>query len=204
MKISTPQVVIPLAAGCEEMEVVICADILRRAGAEVSLAGIDGDAAVTASRGVVLLPDCSWEARRQAPMDLLLLPGGAGGVERLRQCSSLLTLLRERMRNAAPVAAICAAPSLLAGQGLLAGKRVTGYPGTLDAASAEYRYCSDPVVVDGSLTTSRGPGTAIDFALQLVAQLFTVERRAEVEKALQRPAVYLSSFPVDNGPVQSN
>ncbi|WP_308389985.1 DJ-1 family glyoxalase III [Acidithiobacillus sp. AMEEHan] len=186
-----PKVVIPIADGCEEMEVVICADILRRAGAEVWLAGVDGTAAVTASRGVRLLPDCSWSECADAPMDLLLLPGGAGGVERLRQSTSLRSKIIERSAGAEKVAAICAAPSLLAELDVLRDKRVTSYPGALDPQSTEYQFQTAAVVVDGALTSSRGPGTAMDFALDLVVQLFGRERGVEVEAALQRPSVYL-------------
>ncbi len=186
-----PSVVIPIADGCEEMEVVICADILRRAGADVCLAGMDGAGVVVASRGVRLLPDQSWAERARQPMDVLLLPGGAGGVERLRQSDSLRALLRERSASGHHVAAICAAPALLGELGILRGKQVTSYPGSLAPDSQEYQYREDPVVVDGQLTTSRGPGTAIDFALQLVTQLFGTERRMQVEGALQRPPVYL-------------
>jgi 4-methyl-5(b-hydroxyethyl)-thiazole monophosphate biosynthesis len=89
------------------------------------------------------------------------------------------------------VAAICAAPALLGELGILRGKQVTSYPGSLAPDSQEYLYREDPVVVDGQLTTSRGPGTAIDSALQLVTQLFGTERRMQVEGALQRPPVYL-------------
>ena len=188
---SVPRVVIPIADGCEEMEVVICADILRRAGAEVCLAGINGNAAVSASRGVRLLSDRSWAECAGEPMDLLLLPGGAGGVERLRQSASLRAKIEERSAMGAKIAAICAAPSLLADIGVLRGKRVTSYPGALDPQSTEYQYQAAPVVIDGALTSSPGPGTAMDFALSLVAQLFGKERRTEVESALQRPSVYL-------------
>ncbi|MEY2342377.1 DJ-1 family glyoxalase III [Acidithiobacillus sp. IBUN Pt1247-S3] len=189
--VPVPRVVIPIADGCEEMEVVICTDILRRAGAEVCLAGVDGSAAVTASRGVRLLPDHSWAERADEPMDLLLLPGGAGGVERLRQSASLRATIAARSAAGARIAAICAAPSLLAEIGVLCGKRVTSYPGALDPQSLEYQYQTEPVVIDGALTSSRGPGTAMDFALSLVTQFFGNERRVEVESALQRPSVYL-------------
>ena len=186
-----PKVVIPIADGCEEMEVVICADILRRAGAEVCLAGVDGTRAVTASRGVRLLPDCSWSECADTPMDLLLLPGGAGGVERLRQSASLRNKIIERSAGAERVAAICAAPSLLAELDVLRDKKVTSYPGALDPQSKDYQFQTATVVVDGSLTSSRGPGTAMDFALDLVVQLFGRERGIAVETALQRPSVYL-------------
>ncbi len=192
------RVVIPIADGCEEMEVVICTDILRRAGMQVELAGINGLGPITASRSLRMLPDLPWEEAIANPMDLLLLPGGAQGVQSLASASSLRELVQQRLQAKAPVGAICAAPSLLAQWGLLAGKRVTGFPGTLDPHSHQYQYSEDPVVLDAPLISSRGPGTAMDFALGIVEWLLGKEKRQSVEDPLQRPPVLLSDLPVDN------
>lgn len=182
---SAKQVLIPVAAGFEDMEVVICSDILRRAGCQVVLAGL-APGPVTGGRGLSLLPDQIWEHIHETEYDLILLPGGMGGVENLEKHAPLLTLLQQRTRRGGLIAALCAAPGLLARQQLLDNRHVTAYPGVLDPFSRQYHYETSAVVVDGPLITSRGPGTAMDFALTLVELLLGPEKRQETEIPLQR------------------
>ncbi|MGE4530383.1 MAG: DJ-1 family glyoxalase III [Acidithiobacillus sp.] len=179
------QVVIPVADGFEDMEVVICCDILRRAGLTVILTALR-PGQVTGGRGLCLQPDAIWDDMATADIDLILLPGGMGGVENLARHAPLLKLLQHRMQQGKLIAALCAAPGLLATQGLLDGRRVTAYPGVLDPFSSQYHYEETPVVVDGPLITSRGPGTAMDFALTLVEMLLGPDKRQEIEAPLQR------------------
>jgi 4-methyl-5(b-hydroxyethyl)-thiazole monophosphate biosynthesis len=179
-------VLVPLAQGCEELEAVTVVDLLRRAGVSVVTAGLD-DKPVRASRGTVLLPDTTLEEALLQEFDMVVLPGGLPGADHLADDTRIRDLLREMADTDRYTAAICAAPKVLASSGLLAGKKVTSFPGALDAFNG-LDYCTDAVVQDGKLITSRGPGTAMDFALALIENLVGKERRDEVESALQRPA----------------
>lgn len=179
---------IPLAQGCEELEAVTVVDLLRRAGIEVTTAGLD-DQPVHASRGVVLVPDTTLEEALQHSYDIVVLPGGLPGADHLRDDVRIINLLREMADNGKYTAAICAAPRVLAQAGLLDGKRATSFPGALDSASVPgLDYQELPVVTDGRLITSRGPGTAMDFSLELIERLSGKQKRDEVEAGLQRPA----------------
>ena len=178
-------VLVPLAQGCEELEAVTVVDLLRRAGVHVVTAGLD-NAPVRASRGVVLVADMTLDEALKQEYDMVVLPGGLPGADHLDGDPRIRGLLRTMADSGRYTAAICAAPKVLASTGLLEGKKVTSFPGVLDAcAGLDYR--SDPVVQDGRLITSRGPGTAMDFALTLIENLLGMDKRNEVEAALQRP-----------------
>jgi 4-methyl-5(b-hydroxyethyl)-thiazole monophosphate biosynthesis len=178
-------VLVPLAQGCEELEAVTVIDLLRRGGIEVVVAGLEGAGPVTASRGVKLLPDTDLDAALDRDYDMVVLPGGAGGAERLAADSRIQTLIARMLAAGRYTAAICAAPKALAAAGALAGRRATSYPGWLDGFTG-IQYVEEPVVADDKIITSRGPGTAMDFALHLVEVLAGAGKRAEVEKGLQR------------------
>lgn len=178
-------VLVPLAQGCEELEAVTVVDLLRRAGVHVVTAGLD-NAPVRASRGVVLLADMTLDEALKQEYDMLVLPGGLPGADHLDGDPRIRGLLRTMADSGRYTAAICAAPKVLASTGLLEGKKVTSFPGVLDAF-ADLDYRSDPVVQDGRMITSRGPGTAMDFALTLIENLLGMDKRNEVEAGLQRP-----------------
>lgn len=178
-------VLVPLAQGCEELEAVTMIDLLRRAGVTVVVAGLEAGP-VTASRGVVLLPDTTLEAVLDQDFDLVVLPGGLGGAERLEADQRIAALLRRMTERSRYVAAICAAPRVLAKAGLLKNREATAYPGVLDDQADGIRLSSAAVVRDGTLITSRGPGTALDFTLTLIELLCGREQRDTVETALQR------------------
>ena len=179
-----PKVLVPLAQGCEEIEAVTIIDILRRAGIDVVSAGLDAQP-VRASRGVMLLPDTTLDAALTQNFDMVALPGGQPGTNNLKADARIIMLLQQMTQQGKFVAAICAAPSVLAAAGLLDEKNATSFPGALDAFP-QVRQQPAAVVEDGKLITSRGPGTALDFALTLVARLLGVEKRREVEVGLQR------------------
>ncbi len=180
------RVLIPLAQGCEELEAVTIIDLMRRAGIEVITAGLDGQA-VTASRGVRLIPDAKLEDVMEQEFDMLVLPGGLPGADHLDEDRRIHTLLKKMSEGGGYTAAICAAPKVLAHAGLLNGKAATGYPGVLDSMELPTTEMSrDAVVIDGRVVTSQGPGTAMDFALTLIAQLLGEEKRREVEQGLVR------------------
>lgn len=177
-------VLVPLAQGCEELEAVTIIDLLRRAGVTVTVAGLDAGL-VTASRGVVLLPDTTLDAVLDQDFDLVVLPGGLGGAQRLEADRRISALLRRMAEQGRYVAAICAAPRVLVNAGLVEGRTITAYPGVLDDQEG-IRLSSAAVVRDGTFITSRGPGTALDFALTLIETLCDRASRDSVEAALQR------------------
>jgi len=180
------RVLIPLANGCEELEAVTLIDLLRRAGIEVLTAGLAAGV-VTASHGTRLLPDRTLDEVMAEDFDMIVLPGGLPGSSNLDADPRIHQLLARHHAEDRFVAAICAAPRVLANAGLLKGKAATAYPGALVISNyPELDLLSAPVVVDGKIITSRGPGTAMDFALQLIESLEGRARRDEVETALVR------------------
>lgn len=185
-----PKVLVPLAPGFEELEAVTIMDLLRRAGVEVISAGLAAGP-VTASRGTVLLPDTTLDEALKQNYDMVVLPGGMPGAKHLNEDARIKPLLRKMADSGKFTGAICAAPFVLAEAGLLAGKRATSYPGFVDKMNLpDVRYVNDPVVIDGKIITSRGPGTAMDFALTLIETLLGKAKRDEVEAGLQRPGKY--------------
>lgn len=180
------RVLVPLAPGCEELEAVTIIDLLRRAGIEVVSAGLDAGP-IKASRGVVLLPDATLDEALEHDYDMVVLPGGGPGADRLDHDPRIESLLKKMARGGKYTAAICAAPKVLARVGLLTGKRATSYPGFIDKMQLPgMTYLSDAVVQDGNVITSRGPGTAMDFALHLIEVLAGSAKRDEVEAGLVR------------------
>ncbi len=180
------RVLVPLAEGCEELEAVTIIDLLRRAGIEVVTAGLQ-PGIVKASRGTQLVPDAALDSVLRDDFDMIVLPGGMPGAQHLKEDSRIIALLKRMAQQGKYTAAICAAPMALAEAGLLAGKRATSYPGFLDKIDIPgMAYSKDAVVADGKVLTSRGPGTAMDFALALIEALAGRARRDEVEAGLVR------------------
>lgn len=182
------KVLIPLAQGCEELEAVTVADILRRADVDVMMAGLNVGA-VRCSRGVVLLPDVLLDDVLTQSFDMVVLPGGMPGSEHLKNDMRVQSLLKKTVAQGGYVAAICAAPMALHAAGLLHDKTATSFPGVLDLLPGSHHYSEEAVVVDGQIITSRGPGTAMDFALILVELLCGKPERDVVEAELQRPCL---------------
>lgn len=177
-------VLIPLAQGCEELEAVTIIDLLVRGGIEVTTAGLDSKP-VTASRGVVLLPNTTLDVALQRDYDMVVLPGGLPGADHLNNDPRIAGLLKKMAAEGRYTAAICAAPKVLANLGLLDGKRATSYPGVIDQMDLPTTEClADSVVQDGTVITSRGPATAMAFALTLIELLAGKEKRDEVERGL--------------------
>lgn len=180
------RVLVPLANGCEELEAVTIIDLLRRAGIEVVTAGLT-DGPVTASRGVVLLPDRNLDDVLDEAFDMIVLPGGLPGADNLDADPRIHALLQQMAEEDRYVAAICAAPRVLLNAGLLDGHKATAYPGVIDRQPGNgLQLKADAVVIDGKVVTSRGPGTAMDFALALIEQLLGAAKREEVETPLVR------------------
>jgi 4-methyl-5(b-hydroxyethyl)-thiazole monophosphate biosynthesis len=185
------RVLVPLAQGCEELEAVTIIDLLRRAQIDVVTAGL-APGPVTGSRGTILLPDTTLDQALHDDYDMVVLPGGQPGATNLENDARVIGLVRHMAEHGRYTAAICAAPKVLASAGVLDGKRATGFPGTLDPKSfPRVGIATDAVLTDGRVVTSRGPGTAMDFALELIELLAGRNKRVQVEAALQRPAEHM-------------
>jgi len=181
-----PKALIPLAQGCEELEAVTIIDLLRRAGVEVVTAGLD-DQPVTASRGVVLIPDVALDQVIDDGFDLVVLPGGQPGANNLNDDARIHELVKRTLDQGNYAGAICAGPKVLATAGVLDGRQATSYPGLLDKMDLPHVDVDlRPVIRDGQVISSRGPGTAMDFALELIRVLMGDAKRDEVEAALAR------------------
>lgn len=182
------RVIVPLANGFEEIEAVTVVDLLRRAGIEVHTASLDGPR-VSGSHGITLAADRALDAVRVEDYDMIVLPGGMPGAENLRNDARVISLLRRFAAAGRYVAAICAAPSVLAHAGLLEARAATSFPGFLTGDSAPgIRLRDDAVVIDGKVATSRGPGTAMEFGLALIELLEGAGARQQVQSRLQLPA----------------
>ena len=177
---------VPIADGSEEIEAVTVIDVLRRAGAQVTVASVN-ELQITASRGVRITADCLIDACVDREFDLVVLPGGMPGAENLGRSDALKEILIRQAGSGALYAAICAAPAVvLKPHGLLAGRQATCHPNFADRLT-DPPASDSPVVVDGNCITSRGPGTALSFALTLVAQLFGPDRRRSVADPMVIP-----------------
>jgi protein deglycase len=180
------RVLVPLASGFEELEAVTILDLLVRGNIDVKSAGLESGA-VRGSRGTTIVPDMTLEAAMALRWDMVVLPGGQPGATHLGQDQRLLDLLRLTHGHGGYLAAICAAPAVLAAIGLLDGCAATCYPGAIGgAAAAAIRLGQQAVVVDGRIITGRGPGSAIDFSLTLIEILSDRANRDRVEAALLR------------------
>jgi 4-methyl-5(b-hydroxyethyl)-thiazole monophosphate biosynthesis len=179
-----PNVLVPLAQGCEELEAVTIIDLLRRAEINVVTAELDSNP-VTASRKTVLIPDTDLDTALKDDYDMVVLPGGLPGADHLNNDTRIKELLIKMASSEKFTAAICAAPKVLSSAGLLKDKKATCYPTVLESNN-ETDITGEAVVIDGKVITSRGPGTAIDFALSLIEVLVGKDKRDEVEKGLVR------------------
>ena len=177
-----PKVAILLAEGFEELEAVAPIDALRRAGVEVVIAGLTPDP-VASARNVKIVPDTTIEELKPEELDMVILPGGAGGVEKLKQDPRVEALIKAMQEKKKLIGAICAAPTALAKFGVLQGKKATVYPSLVEEIKPA-TYVDQPVVEDENIVTSQGPGTALEFGLKLVEKLVGKEKAKEVAKRM--------------------
>ena len=168
-----------LAPGFEEAEALIPADLLRRAGIETALVTIAGDP-VIGGHGIAVLPDMDLSQVDLDDADMLVLPGGARGVDNLAHCQKAEQLIRHAFAQKIWVAAICAAPTLLARWGLLKGREAVCYPGMDKPFADQCSWKDSWLVADDHLITARGPGAAFDFGSSLVEQLAGPLKASEV------------------------
>jgi len=176
------RVCVPLAEGFEEIEALTIVDVLRRASVEVKTAGLKGKE-VKGSHEIVVKADMTLDEALSEEWDCVALPGGMPGSTNLRDDDRVGTLLSKTAEAGGVVAAICAAPIVLARWGLLNGKAATSYPGFGDQLTGA-QYKEERVVKDKGVITSRGPGTAMEFALALVEELLGSAKAAELKQAL--------------------
>jgi protein deglycase len=171
---------VPVADGTEELEAVAIIDVLRRAGAAVTVASVSGNRRITASRGVVIIADTLIQECVDKAYDLVALPGGIPGAQNLRDAPDLIRILKHQQETNKPYGAICASPAIvLDHHGLLEGHRATCHPGFVNKMDKK-RHIGERVVLDGNCLTGRGAGTAVEFALALVERLYNKEKREEV------------------------
>ena len=174
-----------LAPGFEEIEAGTPVDILRRAGISVSMVSIDDSEYVTGARGIAFKADAKFSEIDKNAADILVLPGGMPGTTNLYNSEPLMELVKEYNEAGKRIAAICAAPTIFGKLGILQGKKATCYPGMEDdLLGADVSY--ESVVTDGNITTSRGMGTAIDFALELL----TLLANSDEAKSMAEKVVY--------------
>lgn len=169
-----------LTTGFEEIEALATVDILRRGEVDVKTVSLIGERTVIGSHGVPVVADILFEELNQEDARMLVLPGGT---VKYNEHENMKQLIAQFAQAQKPVAAICASPMVLGGLGLLQGKKAVSYPGFetyLEGAT----HVDTPVVVDGNITTGKGPGLTFDFALNLLEQLEGVQKRDEVAKAL--------------------
>jgi 4-methyl-5(b-hydroxyethyl)-thiazole monophosphate biosynthesis len=164
--------VIFFAPGLEECEGLLCVDLLRRSGVEVTIAAVGGEKIVKSARSISVVADALAEELDYSAFDAAILPGGIPGVDNLKADATVRKVCTEFAAAGKVVAAICAAPSVLAAFGILQGKKATVYPGMEDkltAAGAEYTGL--PITLDGNIITGEALGAAIPFALALASRL---------------------------------
>ncbi|MBQ7034768.1 MAG: DJ-1/PfpI family protein [Clostridia bacterium] len=171
-----------LAEGFEELEAFAPVDLLRRAGAAVETVSITPERVVTGARGIPAVADITLGELDYEAMDMLILPGGYPGYENLGKSAAVRELLLRAYADEKVIAAICGAPSVLGELGLLKGHAATCYPGMEETLGC--KALTDKVVESGRFITSRGAGTAVDFALALVARAVSAEQAEELRKGI--------------------
>ena len=174
--------VVFFAPGQEECEGLLCVDLLRRAGVEVQVCAVNDDRTVTCSHGTRLVCD-ALAADADATADAVILPGGIPGTPNLAASEAVCETVRAFHAAGKLVAAICAAPTVLGGLGLLQGRRATCYPGCEGDLGGAEAVDAD-AVRDGNIITGRALGAAIPFALEIIAYLEGDERAEKIRNAI--------------------
>lgn len=176
-------VYILLAPGFEEAEALVPADLLRRGGVETALVSLEGDE-VAGGHGITVKADLELARVALTQAELIVLPGGGEGVRNLGRHPAVAALVQEAVDREIPLAAICAAPTLLGRWGLLKGKRAVCYPGLEEQLEGAQIPAGIRVAEDGLIITGQAAGSAFDFGLALVERLAGPEKAAEVRHAV--------------------
>ena len=175
-------VYIILGKGFEEAEAIIPCDILRRGGIQVYFAGI-GSNVITGSNGITVQADCTVEDMNLAETDMIVLPGGLGGVHSILGSPTAMDAIRQLHGNSKYIAAICAAPTILAKLGITDGKNATCYPGMEDQMGSALMTDAN-AVRDGKILTGRAPGASFDFGYLLLETLTDKNTSAQVRSGM--------------------
>lgn len=167
--------------GYEEVEALMTADLLRRAGIEVMLAAVqDHTDFVTGSHGIGVKMDGALSEVIWDEQDAVILPGGMPGTRYLGDSKDVRDVLNQMHESGKVVAAICAAPSVLGRCGILEGKQATCYPGFEETLTGAKIIKDQPAVTDGNVITARGLGTAMEFGFALIEKLLSKEKAEEI------------------------
>lgn len=180
------KVAILLADGFEEIEGITVIDILRRAKIDVTMAGLH-DGIITGAHGIKITPDTEIYTIEPGNYDMLFLPGGQPGADNLNNEERVKVLINDFYDSGKLVGAICAAPYVLGQAGILKGKHATSYPGYLEQMGEGVMYEEEKVVVDGTIITSRGPGTAAYVAFAIVKKLVGPEIANKLKTGMLYP-----------------
>lgn len=179
----TKKVCVFLADGFEEIEGLTVVDLLRRAGIEVTTVSIQETLRVRGAHNISVWADVMCDEYKYNEADMVVLPGGMPGTLHLRDHEVVKCVIKQFDEAKKYIGAICAAPTILGGAGLLKGRKAVCYPG-MEEGLTEAEVLKEEVVVDGHVITSRGLGTAIAFSLQLIALLLGEEKAAEIGTAI--------------------
>ena len=171
-----------LGTGFEETEAIAPLDLLRRAGVSVATVGLNGKT-IYGGHGIGVTADMEIGEMDLTNLDMIILPGGLGGVASIRACTAAMEAIRFAWENGKYVAAICAGPTVLADLGITDGKNATCYPGWESQMGIANMVC-EAAVRDGKLITGTSAGCAIPFGLALIAALKGEEKAKEVEKQI--------------------
>lgn len=177
------QVCVLLAAGFEEIEALAPVDLLRRAGAKVSLLSITGEPLVEGAHGIEVMADSLLISTDLKECKMLILPGGSPGYKNLSECEKVMEAIEQINVTGGHIAAICAAPTILGSMGLLKDKKAVCFPGMEDGLHCK----SNPnarVVTDGNITTAKSAGCAVEFGLELIKILYGEKRSSEITKQI--------------------
>ena len=177
------KVLIFMAEGHEEIEALTVVDLLRRAGIEIDMVSITGNKKVPGSHGITTYCDELIETVDFNGVDMLVLPGGMPGTLNLEICEPLMNKVHEFNNAKKGLAAICAAPTVFGKAGLLEGKKATCYPG-MEGDLTGANVSTDSVCHDGHIITSRGLGTAIPFALEIIKTLAGADAADKIGNAI--------------------
>ncbi len=174
------RVMVPLANGFDEIEAFTVVDVLRRANIKTDTIGVIGSV-IQSKNGVKVIVDRTLNQINPEDYDAIILPGGSPGYQNLGRSAKLMEILKTFNSQNKLIGAICGAPTILAKEGLLDDKKATIYPGF----EKMLPYPRDrPVVADGNVITSQGPGTAINFALKIVAKILNPAEAQRLKKEL--------------------
>lgn len=177
-----PNCLVILNPGAEEIETLSVADILCRAGVEVTIAA-SAEHTVAGSRGLPLSASTSLSEASKHPWDAIYLPGGFGSAEYARDNAAVQEVIETQLASGRIMAIICASPMALIPRGLGKGKRITCYPALRETLEPEVgEWVDEPVVWDGNLVTSQGPGTAMALGFSLAAHLTDAATAEQVAK----------------------